>query len=110
MRRLEKHNFVIVAHLGTRRVRAILEGPDERTVSRERLPAVDNAILGKVNELTNEFPITDFEVVVTRAQNLKDLKDAFPEFTGWEEISPVAASSFHTWEMCNAPIEPFASL
>lgn len=88
MRKLDKHNFVIVAHLNTRKVRAILEGPDERTVPRNRLPAVDDAILGKVNELTNEFPTTDFDVVITRARNLSDLKDAFPEFTGWEEINP----------------------
>lgn len=87
MRKLEKRNFVIVAGLHSRRVEAIVEGPDEKTVSRG-YEAVDTAILGKVNELAAQFPATAYDVVITRAQSLDDLRDAFPEFSGWEQVRP----------------------
>ena len=87
MRRLEKRNFVVVAELSSRRVQAIVEGPDEKTV-RDRLDTVDTAILGKANELATRFPATAYDVVITRAQSIDDLRDAFPEFSGWEQVRP----------------------
>ena len=84
MRDQVSRNFVIVAELNSRRVRTIIEGPDE-TQERGHHDAVDQAILGKVTELSLQFPATSFDVVVTRAQSLKDLKNAFPEFSGWEQ-------------------------
>jgi hypothetical protein len=85
MRKPEKRNFVIVAELHSRRVQAIIEGPDEKTVS-NRLDAVDTALLKKANELATRFPATAYDVVITRAQGLDDLRDAFPEFSGWEQV------------------------
>jgi hypothetical protein len=84
MKDLVSRNFVIVAELNSRRVRRIIEGPDE-TQMRGHHDAVDRAILGKVTELSARFPAASFDVVVTRAQSFKDLKNAFPEFSGWEQ-------------------------
>lgn len=88
MRKLEKRNFVIVAELRSRRVQAIVEGPDEKKVTGDRLDAVDNATLGKVKELEAQFPAEAYDVVIARAQGLNDLREAFPEFSGWEQVRP----------------------
>ena len=87
MRKLEKRNFVIVAELSSRQVQAIVEGPTEKAVA-DRLVALDTAILGKANELAARFPAAIYDVVITRAQNLDDLKETFPEFLGWEKVRP----------------------
>lgn len=88
MRRLEKKNFVLVAEIASRRVRAIVEGKDERALRGERLDKADAAILKRTSELDQQFSPDSYDVVITRASSLEDLKRSFPEFSGWEEVEP----------------------
>ena len=86
MRRLKKRNFIFVVEIASRRVRAIIEGPNERAVQRERREQVDAAFLQKTNELALKFPAGAYDVVLTRASSVDAIMLAFPEFSGWEQI------------------------
>jgi len=88
MRRLEKRNFVLVAEIASRRVQAIVEGPDERPLRGERLDHADEVMLQKTNELTRQFPGDTHDVILTRASSIDDLKRGYPEFFGWEYVKP----------------------
>ena len=88
MRRLEKKNFILVAEIASKRVRAIVEGVNEGPVKRERLEEADAAILQRTSDLDQQFPPDTYDVVITRASNLEDLKRSFPEFSGWEQVKP----------------------
>lgn len=82
-----KKNFIIVAELKTGIVKAIIEGPSERGVSKTMLGKIDNAILYNTRELDQKFPAVHYDVIVTRAPDLKELKSDFPEFSGWELLT-----------------------
>lgn len=83
-----KKNFIIVAELKTRIVKAVIEAPGERGVSKTMLKKIDNAILHNTMELYQKFPAALYDVIVTRATDLKELKSAFSEFSGWWLITP----------------------
>ena len=91
MRKLDKKNFVLVAEIASRRVKAIVEGPDERALRPDRLDDADELMLKRTNALSGQFPGDTYDVILTRASSIDDLKRGYPEFSGWEEITPERA-------------------
>ena len=81
-----RKNFILVAEIASRHVRAIIEGPDERPLRGKRLDRADEMILKKTRELDKQFPGDTYDVMITRALNVDDLKRQYPEFSGWDKI------------------------
>ena len=81
-----RKNFILVAEIASRHVRAIIEGPDERPLRGKRLDRADEMILKKTRELDKQFPGDTYDVMLTRALSVNDLKKQYAEFSGWERI------------------------
>ena len=85
MRKLHRRSFLLVAELKNRRIAKIIEGPDEKSLRGSgALEVTDSAVLRELAQLHRRFPLPDYDVIVARAENLQGLKNAFPEFSGWD--------------------------
>lgn len=86
-RNTRKKNFILVAEITTRCVKIIIEGPNEKALKKGELVEADLAIEQKANKLFRKYPPHTHEVIRTRASDLNDLKQGFPEFFGWDMIT-----------------------
>ena len=82
MRKTKRRIFVIVAELQSRRVQTIIEGPDEKKIAGR---AIGQAIERRVNQLAVQFSPTAYDITITYAHGINDLRNAYPEFSGWEQ-------------------------
>lgn len=85
-RNTTRKNFILVAEIASKGVKIIIEGPDERVVRKGELDKADTAIEQKANELFAQYPAHTHEIIITRASDIDDLKQTFPEFVGWSEV------------------------
>ncbi|MBI2056240.1 MAG: hypothetical protein HYT37_02575 [Candidatus Sungbacteria bacterium] len=83
-----KNNFILVAELKNRLVKKIIEAPSERKARKVRLMEIDAALVHKARELDKNFPAARYDVMILRASNIEVLKTAFPELSGWDQITP----------------------
>lgn len=67
-------------------MKIIIEGPDEQTLKKAELEKFDLAIERKANTLFQQYSPHIHEVILIRASDIDDLKQAFPEFSGWDAI------------------------
>jgi hypothetical protein len=89
MKRPHRRSFLLVAELSKKRIAKVMEGPDEETLPKgEAASVVESAILRELKELHQRFPLPEFDVIVTRAEDLKAVQHAFPEFSGWNDVLP----------------------
>ena len=83
----KKKNFILVAEIMSNRVRAIIEGHDERFIKGKHLINADRILIHKMEELNTKFLYNIYDVMWCRAVNLDDLKRQYPELSGWENIN-----------------------
>lgn len=85
-RNQRKKNFILVVEIGSNCVKKIIEGPDEQTLKKAELEKIDLATERKANTLFQQYSPHIHEVIRIRASDIDDLKQAFPECSGWDAI------------------------
>ncbi len=85
-RNSRKKNFILVVEIRTKCVKIIVEGPNEQALKKAQCEEVDLATERKANKLFQKYPPNTHEVIRTRASGINDLKQGFPEFSGWDMI------------------------
>lgn len=85
-RNMRKKNFILVAEIETGCVKIIIEGPNEQALKKVELERVDLAIEQKTDALFRQYSPHTHEVIRIRASDIDDIKQAFPECSGWDAI------------------------
>lgn len=75
-----KKLFFVVAHIKTRTIVLVAHGPFEKKDNR----IIDSAVYKKHKELFSHYSLPEYDVIITRSNNLETLKKDFPEFCEWE--------------------------
>ncbi|GEM_PF-2944232 len=82
-----RKNFILVAEITTGCVKIIVEGPDEKMLISRQLDNIDLATECKTNELFKQYSPDIYDLIRTRALDINDLKNDFPEFSGWDQAA-----------------------
>ena len=87
MKYTQKKNFILIVGINDRLVKKIIEGPGEKSLSRKQLDEIDRNMMRKITELTDTFPMDMFDIVLAHVSTVEHLKRAYPEFSGWQNIT-----------------------
>lgn len=84
---LKNKMWIIVAKVKSQRVKMVIEGLSESRLRKSELQKIDDAIIQKTVELDQQYPMSAYDVVLTRASDFDDLQRSCPDFTGWDGIT-----------------------
>ena len=85
-RRMVRKHFIVVAEVESRIVRKIVEGPVySRLRNKQEIQQLEDVMMEKSSGLDVSFPADRYDVMRGRASGLDELKQQYPDLTGWEE-------------------------
>lgn len=79
--------YILIAELDSREVKKIVDCGEEKKINREQ-NIRDEVIFQKARALVKEFPANLYDICIVRTPNTDAMKEVYPEFSGWEHITP----------------------
>ena len=79
--------YILVAELKSHDVKKIVDCGEEKKINKEQ-DIRDKVIFQKARVLVKEFPANLYDICLVRTPNTDTLKEAYPEFSEWERITP----------------------